>query len=349
LREPPDLTPLTSPETWNLVKTMAPSLGVATHIAHVARAHVAGEDRAWCDSVLVQSWQRHDRSLEELDSVLAILDNAGIPAISLKGTLLARRHYQPYFLRKPSSDIDLAVKNADLERACAALTRAGYTPRDTIREARGQMHHVALTHGSGETVELHFRLSHGCRGIPTEEFFERAVAEQMPSGRSVLILDPADELMHLILHFGQRHKQSHFLHSLYDVRHVWNSASPNLQQEAVDRAVSHRFAGAVSIANLACRSMWGIPLLGPEINPPKTWLNRWMNEELYRKFEHHSTIPTAELTPATKLRGRWLEFRLTDRPSDTLDVLKVLLLSVWYRATRQPGEFSEHPAPRPAR
>lgn len=335
LREPPDLTALATPEAWNLVKETAPALGVATHIAHAARPHVAGEERAWCDSVLLQSWQIHDQSLAELDSVLAIFDDAGIPAISLKGPLLARRHYQPYFLRKPSNDIDLAVRNKDLELARDIFMRAGYTPLKTIREARLRDHHLALSHPSRRKVELHFRLSHGCLGIPVEEFFDRAVAARMPSGRSTLVLEPADELMHLILHFAVRHKESHFLPPLHEIRHVWASAPVDRRQEAVNRAAEHRFAGAVAITDLACRTVWGTPLLGPEIHAPKTWLHRWMNEKLYWDFERRAAIPTAKLTPASKLWGRWLEFRLTDRPIDTFRVLKVVTLALWYWAGRK--------------
>jgi hypothetical protein len=328
------------------VKETAPSLGVATHVAHAARPHVAGEERAWCDRVLLQSWQRHDQSLAELDSVLAILDEAGIPAISLKGPLLARRHYQPYFLRKPSSDIDLAVKDKDLERARDVFIRAGYSPLESIREARAQGRHLVASHPSRRPVELHFRLSHGRLGVPVEEFFDRAVTAQMPSGKSALILGPADELMHLILHFAHRHKESHFLPALYEVRHVWTSAPAAPRQEALNRAAAHRFAGAVAITDLACQSVWGTPLLGPDVDAPKTWLHPWINAKLYRDFERHCAIPSARLTPAERLRGRWLEFRLTDTPLDTFRVLKLVMLSFWFWAGRR---FRRTGRPTPSR
>jgi hypothetical protein len=322
------------------VKETAPSLGVATHIASIARSHVTNQERAWCDLVLAQSWQQHDRSLEELDSVLSLLDQARIPVISLKGPLLARRHYEPYFRRKPSSDIDLAVTSSELEKACEVFKQAGYAPVETIPEAQAQFRHIAFFHPSARPVEIHFRLSHGRLGIPVEEFFDRAVSVRMPSGRSVLTLEPTDELMHLILHFAHRHKASHFLHALYEVRHAWSQASRQQRQEAVNRAAKHRFAGAVTITDLACQSVWGAPLMGPEIDAPRTWLHRWMNEELYRDFERHSAVPMPELTTAEKLRGRWLEMRLTDTPADTLDVMKVFITSLWLRMTRKPGKSS---------
>jgi hypothetical protein len=350
LREPPDLAALATPETWNLVKAAAPSLGVATHIAHAARPHVSGPERAWCDRVLLRSWQNHDQSLAELESVLAILDEAGIPAISLKGPLLARRHYQPYFLRKPSSDIDIAVGNKDLEAARDAFIRAGYTaPIETIREARAQGRHVVFSHPSRRQIELHFRLSHGHLGIPVEEFFDRAVTVRTPSGRSALMLEPADELMHLILHFAHRHKPSHFLPALHEVRHVWMSAPAARRQDALNRAAAHRFAGAVAITDLACQSVWGCPLLGPDVRAPRTWLHRWVDEKLYRDFERHSAIPSARLTPAARLRGRWLEFRLTDTPFDTLRVLKLVTLSFWFWAARNGAARADRTAHRLSR
>ena len=310
-------------------------LGVTALVAYAARPHFSSTERAWCDQMLLQSWQRHDQGLAELDSVLAILDEAKIPAISLKGPLLARRHYQPCFLRKASNDIDVAVKSIDLERAYDAFVRAGYAPTTTIREARLRYHHLAMSHPSRRSVELHFRLSHQCLGIPVDEFFDRAVQARTPSGRNTLILEPADELMHLVLHFAQRHKGGYFLPTLHEIRHVWTSAPVACRREAVRRAAAHHFAGAVAITDLACSSTWGTPLLGPEIAAPRTWLHRWMNEKLYRDFERRATLPlTIRRTPAMKLWGRWLEFRLTDRPHDALRVIKVLLLALWFRGAQ---------------
>jgi len=106
-------------------------------------------------------------------------------------------------------------------------------------------------------------------------------------------------------------------------------ASVNCRREAVGRAATHRFA-ALSRLRMLPAGPYGNPSSGPEVDAPKTWLHRWVNEKLYRHMERHTTIPAARLTPARKLWGRWLEFRLTDTPLDTLRVMKVVMLALWF-------------------
>ena len=191
-------------------------------VAFVARPHLDSAEREWCDRVLMSSWKRHDQSLKHLDSILSLLDDAGIPALSLKGPLLARRYYQPAFLRKTSVDLDVAVKKEDLERACEALSGIGYVPEAGMRESIVINHHVTLEHPSRPTLELHFRLSHKGLGVPVSEFFDRAVAYPLPSGREALILSPADEILHLVLHRASGRFATLF--HLYEVRRIWAAA-----------------------------------------------------------------------------------------------------------------------------
>ncbi len=129
LSEPPDLTVISDPDSWEIVKANAGRHGAAPLIAFIARPHVSQPDRAWCDRILVSSWKKHEQNLRHLDYVLSILDDAAIPALVLKGPVMACRYYQPAFLRKPSGDLDLAVRKEDLDRACEALAHAGYRTR----------------------------------------------------------------------------------------------------------------------------------------------------------------------------------------------------------------------------
>ncbi len=125
LSEPPDLGIAADPAAWKIVKDNAGRHGVAPLAAFIARPHVNAAERAWCDRVLTSSWTRHAHNLQQLDDALAILDDARIPVLALKGPILACRYYQPPFLRKPSTDLDLALKKEDLNRACEALAKLG--------------------------------------------------------------------------------------------------------------------------------------------------------------------------------------------------------------------------------
>jgi Uncharacterised nucleotidyltransferase len=321
LSEPPDLSLLQDESSWNRIKQHSGSYGVAPLVAYAVRSHLSPPERVWCDRVLVDSWARHDAMLRQLEYVLGLLTDKGIPAIALKGPLLARRYYEPAFLRKPSMDLDLAVTEQDLGAACNVLVGAGYQQNAPIGEALALSHHVTLSHPSRPRVELHFRLSHQTLGIPVDQLFERTIPCRLPAGPEARVLGPADQLLHLVLHLAQSRFGTLF--HLYEIRRAFNAESPAVRAEALQRAVDHRFCGALRMMDVAFRTRLGEPFLPPGASIPSTWLNWRLNENLYRSFELWS-VPGRQLNLAARLWGRWLEFQITDAPSDALRSMKLL-------------------------
>lgn len=315
LLETPDLSVLRDAAAWQAIRENAGRFGVAPLVASVARSHVAAEERAWCDRVLVDSWTRHDRMLGQLEFVLGVLTREGIPTIALKGPLLAQRYYTPALLRKPSMDLDVAVAGGDIARACDALVAEGYALNTPVRDAFQQSHHLALSHVSRPRVELHFRLSHAAVGIPVAEFFERTVAMSLPGGLEARVLGASDQLLHLALHLA--HARFGTLFYLYEVRRVWRAESAEVRDEALRRAVEHRFCGVLRMIDVAFRVRWGEPFLERESAVPGTWLNGHLTPELYRRFEKWS-LPGRELSLGARLQGRWLDFLITDGVRDGL-------------------------------
>ena len=339
LSDTPDLTLIEDPALWATARANAQRHGVAQLLASVARAHVSGAERAWCDHVLTRSWTRHDKNLADLEFVTGILRHAGIRSLALKGALLARRHYHPPFLRKTSGDVDLAIRDCDLEKACEAFSLAGYQPSCSLREARARSHHVELNHvelihtGSNQPrphLELHFRLSHGAYGIPVDEFFERAVRQKIPGGGDAEVLSPSDELLHLVLH--RAHGRFALLFHLLEIRRIWLAAAPPIREEVLRAAARHHFAGAFWLTDVAFRHYWGEPFLLPGMLP-LTWLQSRINGELYNKFEALSE-PGRTLPLGVRLARRWVDFQLTDRPADALRFARVLLRVTWYQLLR---------------
>jgi len=313
LAGPPDLSVLQDQSRWDEIKRQCGPYGVAPLIAHTARPHVAPPERLWCDRILADSWNRHERSIRNLEFVLDLLNGAGIPVISLKGPLLARRYYAPAFLRKPSLDLDLAVVEDDLERSTRILTQAGYQPVMPIDAARAQTHHLELTHPARPAVELHFRLSHRALGIPVDEFFSRAVPFPLPGGGNALVLSPADQLLHLVLHIAMSRFGTLF--HLCEIRRICQAEPLSVRIEAIDRAAERHYAGVFRMLDTAMRLRFNEPFLPPEAAVPETWLNRRLTPRLYRQFEAFSA-PGHGLSLASRIWARWLDFQLTDRPSD---------------------------------
>jgi Uncharacterised nucleotidyltransferase len=333
LSEPPDLGIVSDDASWKIVRENAARHGVAPLIAFIARPHVNATERSWCDRVLSSSWMRHFRSLQQLDDILAHLEDAGIQALVLKGPVLASRYYQPPFLRKPSSDLDLAIRREDLDRACDTLSKLGYTSEvSSTRENKTISHHMELVHPSRAKVELHFRLSHRGLGIPVGEFFERSASYELPHGRMVRILSPADELLHLILHsLGGRFAT---LFHLYEVRKIWRLASPETRRDALGKAAQHHFTGAFAMTDVAFRVRWGDVMITRDLPLAPTWLHWRLNPRLYHQFERCSD-PGRELPLKVRLERKWLDFQMTDRPVDGLRFGADMLLIAWFQLFRQ--------------
>jgi hypothetical protein len=77
----------------------------------------------------------------------------------------------------------------------------------------------------------------------------------------------------------------------------------------------------------------GEPFLPPGITVPPTWLNWRLNPKLYESFERWSK-PDSELTLPARLWGRWLEFQITDAPSDALRSMRLLAQTARVRLAR---------------
>jgi hypothetical protein len=330
LNDPPDLSLLKDPAAWAAIRQNTARHGVGPLVAFVARSHfAAGPDREWCDRVLTNSWRKHLQGLADLETILQVLDRAAVPCLVLKGPVLALRHYEPPLLRKPSMDIDLAVKQVDLERAIAALARDGYEEEWPLAEALARSHHFEMAHASRPGVELHFRLSHGSYGIPVEEFFERAIPYRLPGGREVRVLSPADEILHLVLH--RAHGRFATLFHFYEIRRLWKQATPAIREEALRRAAEHHFTGAFLLTDAGFRARWKEPLLSPSV--PRTWLDWRINERLYLQFEQLSD-PGRSLPLGARLARRWLDLQLTDHPSDAARFVSRMLRVAWFQVQR---------------
>lgn len=332
LSEPPDLTVIQDAVSWKAIQDNAVRHGVAPLAAFIARPHLDAAGRVWCDRILVSSWTRHSQNLLQLEYILSVLGEAGIPVLALKGPLLARRCYQPPFIRKPSGDLDLAVQQQDLDRACGALMRIGYVRESRWREAMATNHHIALEHPSRPRLELHFRLTHKALGIPVGEFMDRGVDCSLPGGGTARVLSPADEIFHLVLHRASGRFATLF--HLYEVRRLWAAAPLDVRQEAVRMAADRHFAGVFALTDIAFRERWGEPMLTPDVPLPETWLHWRLTGALYAEFERCSD-PGRELPLAIRLRRKWLDFQLTDRPRDALRFGADMARIAWFQLFRK--------------
>ncbi len=95
---------------------------------------------------------RYQRINYEFNSLCVVLENAKIPFLPLKGSVIRTLYPEPWM--RTSCDIDILVHETDLDRAISILVeQTGYK-----NEGRGA-HDISLRSQSGVHVELHYSLS----------------------------------------------------------------------------------------------------------------------------------------------------------------------------------------------
>ncbi len=112
---------------------------------------IAKEDSQSLEKQMLKAVFRHERLEYEYGVVCSALEDAKIPFIPLKGSIL--RRYYPEAWMRTSCDIDILVHNDDLSKTLSFLTeKLDYT------ELERATHDVAMKSPEGNHVEIHFDL-----------------------------------------------------------------------------------------------------------------------------------------------------------------------------------------------
>ena len=139
----------------------------------------------------------------ELLSLLEALTDKDVPALPMKGPVLAEAAYGSVALRE-FQDIDILVRREDIPRAIEVLLANGYTEIDTSKD--GDAYSRVFACGAAATVvDLHWDFA-GRRfsfGLEPERLFDRSVAVEL-SGRTIRSLSAEDTLLLLCMH-GAKH------------------------------------------------------------------------------------------------------------------------------------------------
>lgn len=108
------------------------------------------EASARLENEIFKAVYRYQQIHHSCTTVCAALEAAGIPFLPLKGTVL--RQYYPEPWMRTSCDMDVLVKEADLDPAIACLTEHGFT------FGHKDSHDVSLFASNGTHIELHYSL-----------------------------------------------------------------------------------------------------------------------------------------------------------------------------------------------
>lgn len=102
---------------------------------------------------------RYSKQDYEFQRIRGILENAKIPFIPLKGSVL--RQYYPEPWMRTSSDIDVLVKEEDLSAAADEFIRCGWTER----KKSAPDHDRSFYSATGVHLELHFSLAENMANV----------------------------------------------------------------------------------------------------------------------------------------------------------------------------------------
>lgn len=188
--------------------------------------------------------------------ILARLESAGIPAVPLKGSILARQLYRDVAART-SVDLDLLVAPQDLAGAVVALQEIGWRWLPDVPRSDGlPLLHETLIHPVLPRIELHWRVHWYER-----QFAADAVARAVkPAADAPLEMQPMDGLIALMLFYardgfaGLRYPAD--AAAWWDVRCV-GSAGPGAAELVADRYP--RLMAPVSVASALVSKLAGVP------------------------------------------------------------------------------------------
>ena len=144
----------------------------------------------------------------ELESLCAVLEDAKIPFIPLKGSVI-RRLYPEQWMRN-SGDIDVLVKESELDAAITALVGTlGY------EEGSRWTHDVSLYSPSGVHVELHFNLVEDSYAQKSADVLASVWESSFPASYGSFRLEMSDEMFYL---YHIAHMAKHFEHGGCGIR-----------------------------------------------------------------------------------------------------------------------------------
>lgn len=170
---------------------------------------------------LHQSRSENQLKQEQFQDVNRILSTKSIPVMPLKGVALTSLIYDEFPFRR-MNDIDILVRQDDLNESFRLLTQAGFRLKDTY-ESKNRWHGeiYAQTYSLWQSptgripvfrdelhLDIHFnplyRVEEKYTGINVAGMWQRAVP--FPKlGPNVFIPDPKDLVLHLILHTVEFH------------------------------------------------------------------------------------------------------------------------------------------------
>jgi Uncharacterised nucleotidyltransferase len=115
-------------------------------------------DLARLKGVYQFSWYRNTMLFNDAAEVLGELARAGIPTMLLRGAAIATAHRKDVGIR-PMTDVDILVREVDLDRARLVAKRAGWLPLRSQQPLERRLAAAPVQNSSGRVIRIHWQPS----------------------------------------------------------------------------------------------------------------------------------------------------------------------------------------------
>ena len=197
-------------------------------------------------------------------TVLDRLKDAGIRAMPLKGSILARQLYRDVAART-SSDIDILVAPDDLAGAVSVVEDLGWRWRPNVSRSGGlPLLHETLVHCSLPRIELHWRVHWYDRRFAADALARAA----QPAASAPLEMQPLDGLITLMLFYARDGFTG--LRFAADAAAWWDRKCAGSAGPAPGEVVAEHYpelVAPVSVASTLLGQLVGIPSASPRLVP----------------------------------------------------------------------------------
>jgi ABC-2 type transport system ATP-binding protein len=286
---------------------------------------------------------RNARLLDDLGKLLDALSDSGISVIVLKGAALLEGLWRNIALR-PMADLDILLRERQLERAQTILRNLGYNECATARtpEWYRTSHHHLVPYAQKETgtvVELHRGIVTPQSGatIPAEALWRRSIQYRI-AGKETRVLCSDDMLTHLCMHMACDDPFADKARSLADLVLLLKLMGREIDWgKVVSRAETPRMSRALYypllLAQERCGSMVSNDVMtdlrkkAGQSKATKVLLRHLMPLGLFKD------VPGAGLFPAWVVQ-RWCETLLSERSF----FRKLCALALAFAMAWDPGE-----------
>jgi hypothetical protein len=151
------------------------------------------------------NWARNQALIEAFVPILRQLHDGGIPIALLKGAALMATTYADPGLRA-MADVDVLVPTAarraaiDILAAAGLIPVSGFSPDAVDHAAPSFTPSYAFRDRQNHELDLHWQVLHHSRQPDADDEFWAAMRDAECRGLRVKVLDPADQLLHVIAH-----------------------------------------------------------------------------------------------------------------------------------------------------